>query len=155
AEVAQLRATAKMIMAEARTAHPNDIERELDELDILLKLEDYKTAAPLVDILEAKLLLRPEMTKWVLQVVSAMPVVSAPNGATAVTPAENPGVFRAVTLLEAAQKIRPKDLGIKVALGRVMRVQGKVDEALALFDEARKIETSAKPLEVFRQEDFR
>lgn len=163
-EAATLREQAQTLSTQALEADPDDPQRLLDHLRILLNPnvlpndpsraqelsnQQRELAQPYLDRLEGALLTNPSPQHVVL---GAADMLS--RGDVEVT--DEPGVRatrgvqRAQALLEAAVTAEPDNFTYRMVLGELLRRQGKTERALEIYQSVRNMDITGDSLRVIR-----
>ncbi len=157
--LAALRGETRAMLWAAVEANPADLELKLDLAEVLLRNNDLTAAAAVTAELEAALLQQPQQTRLVLRLINLLPMTDRgqtdPSDEGAGRIADNPGLIRAVTLLEQAAAAAPKDIAVRLALGRSLRLRNQNERAMEALQAARSLDVTGTPLTVFSHEEHR
>lgn len=161
-EAATLRDQAVALSTQTLEAGPDDPQRILDHLRVLLNPnvipndpsrsrefsdQQRELAKPHLDRLEAAMLANPSPQHIVLGTADMLTRGD-------IEPIDEPGVRatrgiqRAQALLEAAVNTEPDNFTYRMVLGQLLRRQGQAEQALAIYQSVRDMDITGDPLRV-------
>lgn len=148
-EVEQHRQEAAKLSAASLARHPDDPRWGLDRLRILGLLDQIKSdeVKALAAKLEQQLLRDTSSLSLVMELVSLLPQIDR-----ATTPSAQPGqpggwsgLARSEALLLAALQEHPDEPRLLVAMGRLLEMQRRGDEAMEIYRKIYDLQISAEP----------
>ena len=156
--VQQYREEADRLSAESLRAHAGDPHRQMDRVRVLslIKRNDRSEVRELLDQVEAKVLADPSESRLVIELIEILPgvdtqKVSADQSGRPI----RAGLKRSEKVLRAAVDAVGDDPRMIVALGRVLEIQGRFDEAQPLYRRAYELEPSVDVFEGLQLDQLR
>ena len=152
AEIQKLRDNAVELSRQTVEGDPDDLDRRLSHLQILLdpQVQKLDEARPIAEEIEARLLQDPQPDTAVLTMVEILPrldqQVIEREGRSNTTG----GLLRSQRLLEAAVEAHPRRVLFRSVLGRIYTMQGEADLAIEQFATAWDLGTSAPAIEALQ-----
>jgi tetratricopeptide (TPR) repeat protein len=152
----QLRDEAVNRLVSSIERHPNDRRRYMDLLTVLLdpSVNDTKRAASILEALEKEMLADPRPPQQVMAVADMLMRLDREQVGDG-DDIGTRGLQRAQKLLQLASDANPEDIRYRVAYGRALTLQQKIDEALVVLDEARKLVGRARAIDALRSAELR
>ncbi len=153
----QLRDDAVNRLAASVERHPQDRRRRLDLITILVdpSVNQADRAMPFVAGLEQEMLTNPHPATYVLATADLIMRLDRQPVDPEESSTATRGLVRAQELLKSASQANPEDIRFRVAYGRALSMQQKIDEALAVLNEARKLTGRATAVDALRSADLR
>ncbi len=166
-EAQTLREQAVALSTQTVEADPDDPQRLLDHLRVLLNPRilpndpaqgqaaserQRELAKPYLDRLEQMMLADPSPQHIVLGAVDmlARGDVEAQSAEAGGNPRSSRGVQRAQALLEVAVAAEPDKFTYRMVLGELLRRQGQTDQALQVYQTVRNMDVTGDPIRVLR-----
>ncbi len=142
-------------------AQPDDPQRKIDLLVILLQLKkgDSPEVTQLARSLEQQIIDNPSDVQMLLQCSTLLPQVGpaqppdAPAGLRQEQAAAQ--LSRAQKILQAGLEANPDSRSLMIQLGRVLQTQGHLEEASAVYKQAYDLQAQTEAFEAFMAEGMR
>ena len=153
---AELRNEAVQLTRAALEKNPEDLDRLLDHMFILLSLDRLQKSAPYVEQLRERLLKEPaspQLTSRAIQLILQHYVKATKSTKQDRLPSQY--LEQCEQIARAAREAYPNSLLMAFTLGNVLRDQNKFEGALIMFDNAWNTSDEAPPMDFLRRRIYR